>query len=194
MQDNHFSKTSFSVTCLLLTKSSFTTKALQSIAKWICMSSWALSAAWLQLFKWKFKDLNEQSSIFLQSREYHPFLSVHTCIDIFENGVCTGYLVFNLSGMVIIWFHGRLLRNNVQWYCSSSTYSRCYWCKRVSSFPEFDMQVACLFISFCLICFCHLSKGTFTRRKTYIVTNEKLNIFKEKVLFTKMCHLLFVKK
>lgn len=80
--------------------------------------------------------------------------------------IWVAWLLFDFMGV-----YQKLMCNDIVFY------SRCYWCKRVlrsSTFPEFDMQVACLYTKSVLFIFVisHLSKCTFTRWKSYIVENQ----------------------
>lgn len=54
----------------------------------------------------KIKDFDELSSSSDKAGNIVRFQSVHTCIDIFAKGVYTD-VWFLMSGMGIVWFHGR---------------------------------------------------------------------------------------
>lgn len=145
------------------------------------MSSWALSTAWLQLYKWEIKDLDEPPSIFRQSREYCAFQSVHTCIYIFEKGVWfLIWMAWVLFGFMAVYW--KITCNDIVLLTPTVDVTDANVCY---SFPEFDMQVACSFLSFCLICFCRFVSHLPSCFKRYFCKMESIHCYKWNEIYLK---------
>lgn len=144
------------------------------------MSSRALSTAWPQLYKWRIKDLDERSSAGHIVR-----FKVYILVYIFLRKVFA-----QIFGFWYEW-HGYWL---VSWLCTEKITCNdivllrsivdvtdanvCYGFQVFQSlicrwhaclYPS--VSVTFVFVSFYVICH-HVSNGTFTRWKSYIVTNE----------------------